>query len=838
MNNRKIFMRLLPYLTALGLFIALDMLYFAPQYEGKQLQMHDVTQYQGMSKDILDYKEKYGTDPQWTGNMFGGMPAYLIAVRYPTTLVKYASEAMNFLGDPACLIFIAMTGFFVMLLLCGINPWIGIVPSLAYGLSTYFFIIIGAGHITKMVALAWAPMMVGAVFYTYRRNMWLGAALTALFASVELAANHPQITYYFLLVLIAFWINEAIGSFRQKTLPRFAKATGLLALAAVLAAGSNLAPLWYVQQHSGDTIRGGTELTQSGSESAPKKQGSGLDLDYATAWSYGKAESFNLFIPDLMGGASDRGFSDDGPVAQTLSKYGARSLAAQLPGYWGDQPITAGPTYIGAVIIFLCVLGLFLLRGRCKWWIVAITVLALLLSWGRNMMWFTELFFHYFPGYNKFRTVSMILVIAEWSVPFVAALLLGKLWNQEIERPRMLKAIKYTLIVTGGLALLFALGGGSLFRFGEENTYGMMMQMAGNNEKVAGELTAAIVQERADMLRADSLRSLLFVLLTGGTMLVYALGKLRRGWLVAILAVLVCADLVPVNLRYLPQSKFVEPRKTEIKPTEADLQILADTTPGYRVANFTVSPFNDATTSYFHRSVGGYHGAKLQRYQDLIDRHLSQMHGEVYDMLNTKYFIVPGQDGKPSVQSNPEANGAAWFVSDIEWATTADEEIAALDSHDTKTTAVADIRFRPQVEKEQEGTRLTADSAATITLTDYRPNRLTYTYRSGAKGLAVFSEIYYDKGWTVTLDGRPADYFRADYLLRAMVLPAGEHTVVFSFRAPNFDLLSNITLVFSLLIFAGVAAAAGWTIVRKRRQTAGTVAPGNEEDFLRDSKQR
>lgn len=835
MNNRKIFMRLLPYLVALGLFIALDMLYFAPQYEGKQLQMHDVTQYQGMSKDILDYKDQYGTDPHWTGNMFGGMPAYLIAVHYPTTLVKYASEVMNFLGDPACLIFIAMVGFFVMLLLCGINPWISIIPSLAYGLSTYFFIIIGAGHITKMVALAWAPMMVGAVFYTYRRNMWLGAALTALFASVELAANHPQITYYFLLILIAFWINEAIQSFRQKTLPRFAKATGLLAVAAILAVGSNLAPLWYVQQHSGDTIRGGTELTQSGSESASKEQGSGLDIDYATAWSYGKAESFNLFIPDLMGGASDRGFSNDGPVAQALSKYGARNLAAQLPGYWGDQPITAGPTYLGAVVIFLCILGLFLLRGRCKWWIVVITVLALLLSWGKNMMWFTELFFHYFPGYNKFRTVSMILVIVEWSVPFIAALLLGKLWKQEIKRPRMLKALKYTLIITGGFALLFALGGGSLFRFGEENTYGMMMQMTGNNSKIAEELTSAIVQERAEMLRSDSLRSLLFVLLTGGTLLFYALGKMRRGWLVAILTVLVCADLVPVNLRYLPQSKFVEPHKAEIKPTEADLQIMADTTLGYRVANFTVSPFNDATTSYFHRSIGGYHGAKLQRYQDLIDRHLSQMHTEVYNMLNTKYFIVPGQEGQPTVQLNSEANGAAWFVSKIEWAATPDEEITALDSLQTKTTAVVDKRFETQVDKALGGTSLEADSTASITLTDYRPNRLTYTYRSGAKGVAVFSEIYYDKGWTVTLDGEPADYFRADYLLRAMVLPAGEHTVVFSFRAPNFDLLSNITLIFSLLIFAAVVAAAGWTIVRHRKQQLATEENGT--DPLQDSKQ-
>ncbi len=808
MENRTTLRRFLPYLIALLCFAGLSAVYFAPQFEGMVIGMHDITQYEGSSKDIKDHQALYDEDPQWTGASFSGMPATLISMRYDSLILKrWITPVVNFMGQPASMIFIAMVAFFVMLLMMRVNPWAAIAPSLAYGLSTYFFIIIGAGHITKMVALSYAPLMIGSVYYTFRRNMWLGAALTALFASMEIAANHPQITYYFLLVLLALWINEGVRAFREKALPRFAKATGVLAVAAVLAVGSNLAPLWYTYQDSKESIRGGTELKEQGpGEHVSGKRGSGLDIDYATAWSYGKMESFNMFIPGLTGGSSEGGFSDDGAVAQALAKYNARQLATKLPGYFGDQPMTAGPTYIGAVIIFLCVLGLFLLQGRNKWWVVVITALALLLSWGKNFMFFTELFFHYFPGYNKFRTVSMILVIAEWSVPFLAALILNKLWQQDIQKADLMKGIKRAVMVTGGVALLFLVLGGAFFDF----TSPIDTQMG-----LPEDVLAAMQSERASMLRSDAFRSLVFVLLSAAVVWLYGAGKLKRGAMIALLAVLVCIDLVPVNLRFLPQSRFVEPKRTEIQPTAADLQILADTTPGYRVLNMTVSPFNDATTSYFHRSVGGYSAAKIQRYQDIIDRHLSQGHWAVYNMLNTKYVIASDeQSGQLQVQVNPDANGAAWFVDSVRIVDTPDEEIAALDQMDTKRVAVVDKRFASQL----QGVDIVADSTAQIALTDYRANRVTYRYSATQEGVAVFSEIYYDKGWTATIDGKQAPYFRADYVLRGMVLPAGEHTVVFSFRAQDFRLISNITLVFSLLIIAAIVAAGTAAVMCKRNR--------------------
>lgn len=801
--NKSVLRRLLPYLAALACFIVITAVYFAPQYEGRTLRQHDMVQYEGMSKEIVDHRAAYGEDPQWTGSMFGGMPAYLINMGYDSLIIQRASKALYFMGQPAALIFIAMLAFFVMLLLAGVNPWVGIIPSLAYGFSTYFFIIIGAGHITKMVALAFVPLVLGGIFYAYRRNMWLGAALTALFGSIQIAANHPQITYYFILVAAAFWINELVRAIREHGVPHFAKVTGLLLLAGALAVGSNAAPLWYVQQHTPETIRGGSELREGTSESGA----TGLDLDYATAWSYGRTESFNMFIPDLMGGASDNTFSPDGEVADALGKYNARSVAGQLPAYWGDQPVTSGPTYIGAVAIFLCVLGLFLLRGRCKWWVLAITVLALGLSWGRNMMWLTELFYNYFPAYNKFRTVSMILVIAEWSVPFLAALVLNKLWRQEIPRERFLWGLKYATIVTGGVALLFLVLGRAMMSF----TAPFDAQLAG---QLPDDVLAAMRAERASIMRADALRSLAFVLLTAGIVWLFYAGKIRKWMFIVGLAFLVTIDMLPVNARYLPQSRFVEQKKAEMKPSAADRQIMADTTPGFRVFNTTVSPFNDATTSYFHRSVGGYHGAKLQRYQDVIERHLAQSHMGVFNMLNTRYFIIQDKaTGQPVAQLNPEANGAAWFVGRVDLVDGADAEIAALDTLDTRRAAVIDRRFAGLM----TGVQPAADSSARIALTDYRANRLTYEYTAAEPGVAVFSEIYYPHGWSVTVDGQPADYFRADYILRAMALPAGTHTVVFSFRAPDFGVLSAVTLGSSLLILLLVAVAAVWTVMKNRK---------------------
>lgn len=692
-----------------------------------------------------------------------------------------------------------------------VNPWIGLIPSLAYGFSTYFFVIIGAGHMTKMMVLAFAPMLFGGVWYAYRRNMWAGAALTAFFGSLMIGANHPQITYYFLMIVAAFWISELVRAYKEKILARFAKVTGLLVLAGVLAVGSNAGMLYYIQTHSKDTIRGGSELKASSSSMEGKE---GLDLEYATAWSYGKGETLNLLIPNLYGGSSEGGFSDDGEVAQALAKYGARNMATHLPAYWGPQPITSGPMYVGAVALFLAVLGLFLLRRRVTVWIVVIALLAILLAWGKNLMWFTELFYYYFPMYDKFRTVSTILVIVGWCVPLLAALTLQKLWSGEVPREKLFKGLKYTTIAVGGIALLFLLLGGTLLSFTGEGD----SQMFGGQQ--VDDVFAAMRAERASLMRADALRSLVFVLLTAGTVLLFYRQKIKRGGFVLVLALLVTADMVPVNLRYLRRDKFVEERHNTIRPTEADKQILADKELGFRVLNMTVSPFNDATTSYFHRSVGGYHGAKLRRYQDLIERYLGKMDIGVYNMLNTKYVIVQGEDGTPEAQLNPGANGAAWFVDSVRLVDGPDAEIAALGGLDTKTVAVVDKLFASLVENVAPA----ADSAARIAMTEYRVNLQRYEYTAAAPGVAVFSEIYYPKGWTAYLDGVEAPYFRADYVLRAMVLPAGTHTVEFRFRAPHYELLSSLTLISSLLLLGGVAAvagAAGYRAYKKRKDNDG-----------------
>lgn len=791
----------LPHIVALALFAAVSAIFFVPQYEGKALRQTDMVMLNGVTSDIQQHIDRYGEHPQWAGRNFSGMPSYLINMNYDGRWVKNVADRFYILGQPTSWIFIAMAGFYLMLLLFGVDPWLSIVGGLGYGLSSYFVIIIGAGHITKMMALAWVAPMVGAVWYAYRRRMWLGAALAGLFASVEISTSHPQITYYFLFVLLALVINEFVVAYKEKALARFGKATALLALAAALAVGSNLVQLYYVAQHTPETTRGKSELTEATVDTG--NHTGGLDRDYITAWSYGKLETLNLLVPNLYGGGHD--FAEDGEVANSLRGYNVpRGLERNLPSYWGDQPSTDGPVYLGACLVFLAVFGLFVLRGRQKWWIVVVAVLAIFLAWGRHMMWFTDLFLDYFPMYNKFRTVSMILVIVEWAVPLLAVLGLARLWDcrDEVDsRARIQRGLKWSLIIVGGLALLVGI-------FGP-----MFSDFAGPNDEAMGlpeQVLAAMQEERASLMRMDAFQSLLFVVLTAGVVWLFAKDKIGKGWLVAALCGIVLCDLFPVDKRYVSADDFHPKRQALAIPmTEADKLILQDTS-DYRVANFSVNPFTDATTSYYHRSVGGYHAAKLRRYQDLIEHHLSRQNMAVYDMLNTKYFIVPGEGGQPAVQRNPYACGSAWFVDSIAWVDNADQEIAALNfdpdrkdkGFNPRTTAVVDRRFASQLEGLTPAS-MRADSTASITLTEYRVNRQTYRTRAAHDGVAVLSEIYYPKGWTATIDGKPAEYFRADYVLRAIRVPAGEHTVVFSFAAPNFGMMVGVTRASSAILLFG-----------------------------------
>ena len=837
--NRKNIVGMIPAIAAILIFFVAAALYCAPQFRGEVLPQHDVIQYEGMARDISRMRAQTGEDPQWTGGMFGGMPAYLINVAYPAQLVKnHVGKVVRWIDTPAAFLFFAMLSMWLMLLICGVNPWVGVVPALAYGFSTYFLLIIGAGHITKMWALVYAPLMMGGAWATLRRNVWAGMVLTALATSLEIGANHPQITYYFLVAMAALWISEGIVALREKHLKQFAVRTAALAAAGLLALGSNFAPLWYTAQHSKETIRGGSELAAADNGGATSESDSrGLDLDYATAWSYGKAESFNLLIPDFMGRESAAPLPADGQTAAELTDIGRQlgapslgSWAAQLPAYWGEQPYTAGPTYLGAAAIFLALLGAIWTSGRNRWWILAVSLLMLLLAWGRNWMGFTELAFRYLPGYNKFRTVSMTLVVIQWAVPLLGAFALMRIWREEIPRERFWKGLAWAAGVTGGLCLLFAVAGGSLFDFGRAasaeqmgETFRQLFQANGLQSYVDrgmdvewGDAVArGIAADRQAMMQADAWRSLLMVLLAAGCIALWGLKKMGRNVLIAALACVMLIDLVPVDRRFLSSEDFVSPRSTQVSPSAADRAIMQDKDPGYRVLNLTVSPFNDATTSYFHRSVGGYHGAKLARYQDLIDRYLNDLNPAVLDMLNTRYVIVPGEDGQPQAQRRTTACGAAWFVDSLAGAASAREEIDLLGQVNLRTTAVVNTAQAEAVAARQMP--LGQDSTARINLVEYRPNYLRYEYSTPEEAVAVFSEIYYDKGWKAYVDGIESPDFRADYVLRAMRLPAGQHTVEWRFRAPAWNTVEAVTGICSALILLGTLAAIIVFALRKKK---------------------
>lgn len=810
--------------AAIVLFFLIAALYFAPQFSGQTLMQHDVQQYEGMSKDILDNRAATGEDAQWTGRMFGGMPAFLINVKYPAQAVKGTiGKIVKVVDTPASFLFFSMTAMWIAMLLFGLSPWVGLVAALAYGFSTYFMLIIGAGHITKMWALVYAPLMMAGVYCTLRRNAWAGAALTALFTSLEIGANHPQITYYFVIAMAALWISEGIIALRSKRGRDFARRTALLVAAGVAAVGSNFAPLWYTWQHTKETTRGGSELVAEGAHGDE-----GLDLQYATAWSYGKTETLNTLVPDFMGGASSDTFAPDGPVADALRPYGMEQAAQYMPRYWGDQPYTAGPTYLGAAVIFLALTALFLLPARQRWWIVAATLLTLFMAWGSNMMWLTELLMRYLPGYNKFRTVSMALVVAQWTLPLLAALGIGIAIerSEQTDLKRLTRAVIRSAAICAALLLILIAGGRSLFDFGmqhdgaslSEQFRQMLLEQGGDeyvkqgvHESMGWSVASAMADERAAVMRADAWRSLAFIILAAGAMLLYARRKVIRSGtaLCIVLTLIVAADLVTVDTRYLSWKSFVPARTARILPTEADKLIMQDKDPAYRVLNTSVSTFNDATTSYFHRSVGGYHGAKLSRYQDIIDRYLSKGDEGVLDMLNVRYVIGPSATAD-DVATRPTANGAAWTVRSVVRAASPEEEITLTGEVDTKHEAVMSDEFLPENYNFTDGT---------VTLEEYRPNYLRYTTRSDGNALAVFSEIYTREGWRAYIDGEEVRPLRADYILRALELPAGSHTVEWRYRAPHWNAIEAVTLIFSIAVLAAFIITVITVIRNERRQT-------------------
>lgn len=798
--NKEQIGRILPHLIAPIIFIVISLAFFSPLLEGKRLAQHDIAMWKGGAKEVLDYKDKTGEVSLWTNSMFGGMPAYLVSVPYTHNLLQYVDKTFNLIQRPASYIFIAMIGFYILLLVMGLNPWLSIVGAIAYGLSTYFIIIIGAGHNSKIRALGYVAPMIAGMLLTFRGKFLSGMALFSIFLGLNLYTGHPQITYYSAFIMAALFVAYAIDSYLNNTLKTVGKAIGVLAIAGILALGANFSQLWFTYDYGKDSIRGKSELTDE-----LHNKTSGLDKDYATQWSYGPAETFNLLIPNLMGGASGMNIGEKSETYKFLRKNGVpmdqtRSIISQLPTYWGPQPSTSGPVYIGAIVIFLFVLGLFLIRSTTKWAILAVTVLAIFLSWGNHFNFLTDLFLNHFPAYNKFRTVSMILVIAEFTMPFLGFLALKEIYEGKVNNADFMKSLKWSVGVTGGLCILFMMLGGVMFNF--TGTIDQQLLSSGWPQ----ELLNAIRDDRQHMLLSDSLRSLAFVLIGAGLVLAFFKKKLKPAYFLIALGFFITIDMWVVNKRYMDNRNFVTPTMV-VEPfnaTDADKTILADKDPNFRVFNLTVSPFNDASTSYFHKSIGGYHGAKMRRYQDVVEKHLSTGNMAVLNMLNTKYLIQSSKNG-PIAMQNPDALGNVWFVNSLKIVANADEEITALNSFNPKTEVVVDKRFESLLKDYSPS----FDSSAIIKLDIYRPNKLVYSCSSSQNRIAVFSEIYYEKGWKATIDGKPADHFRANYILRAMVIPQGNHKIEFVFDPEMWYIGRNIDLAASLLI---LLIFAGWIV--------------------------
>lgn len=800
--------KVIPHIVAILMFAIVSVLVFLPQYQGRDLKQFDTVQANGMKASIYDHIEKYGEHPQWAANMFGGMPAYAIHMDYEGQIIpKIANKLLFFLGTPAAYYFVLMLGFYFMLLCFRVNPWLSIVGSLAYGLSSYFLIIYGAGHIMKIVALCYAAPMIGALFLTYDRKTWLGASLFGLFATLEINAVHPQIFYYFIIAMVIMVISFGVVSFKEKSLSKFFKKSIVVLCFSLLAVGANSYYLYYTSEYAKESTRGRAILSSPEGE----KQSDGLDKDYITAWSYGKMETFNLLIPNLNGGTSEGGLPEDGNTSSLLrerykiSEREGRDIVSQIPAYFGPQPMTSGPVYIGAVIIFLFLFSLFIVKGVNLIWIVAATILSLFLAWGHNMMWFTDLFIDHFPLYNKFRTVSMILVVVELTIPLLAMLGIDKLMKGEVDNKMFKKAFIRSASIALSITLIFALFGGMIFSFtaGYDASLGL-----------PEDVLAAISQDRADMLRNDVLRSMVLIILTVGAVYLFNKKRISKTIFIVSLLGLVLVDMIPVGLRYLPHSKFVSVKTANVIPMrEVDKMIKKDTSLNYRVADFSVSTFSDARASVYHRSVGGYFAAKPRRYQDLIDKHLSKMNEGVYNMLNTKYFIISNGAGGEIVQLNSNALGNAWFVESVEIVDNPDSEINMLNEIDPYDTAIIDQSFEGML----PGLFYPRDSTATIELTSYKDNRMAYRSSTNASQLVVFSEMWFPNGWTAYIDGEEVDYLRANYVLSAMVVPAGTHEIVFEFKPPYYKALKAITYISTILMLLAFVAAVVGGLYRKSK---------------------
>ena len=804
MNTWK---RLIPDMVAVVVFAVISFVYFCPAVtEGRILSQHDSVAGIGAGQESKEYLERTGERTRWTNSIFGGMPTYQMAPSYDSTDMLKGIENLYHLYLPTYVwyVFVMLLGFYILLRAFDFRAWMAALGAIIWAFSSYFFIIIAAGHIWKFITLAYIPPTIAGMVLCYRGKCLAGGLLTAFFVALQIMSNHVQMTYYFLFVMLFMAIAYGVKAFQENALVNYAKRTGVLVVAGLLGVCVNLSNLYHTYEYSKESMRGKSELVK---ENSANQTDSGLERDYITQWSYGIGETFSLLVPNVKGGASVPLAANEKAMEKANPMYG--SIYSQLGQYWGEQPGTSGPVYVGAFVMFLFILGLFVVKTPMKWALLAATVLSILLSWGKNFMPFTDFFIDYVPMYNKFRAVSSILVIAEFTIPLLAMLAL----KEVVTTPAIIKERKKDFLIsfglTGGLALLFAVMPKVFF-----SQYVSSMEMNALQGIPADQLVpvlANLEEVRMSLFTADAWRSFFIILVGVGLVWAYGMGKLKETVLIGALAVLCLVDMWDVNKRYLYDEQFVEKQvQTQgFQQTETDKMILEDQSLDYRVLNLASNTFNENNTAYWHKSVGGYHAAKLRRYQEMIEEHISGEMGGLFkavadaggdtekldasefpvlNMLNTKYFIFPLQGGQTVPLPNPYALGNAWFVDEVKYVGNANEEIEAIHGLEPSQVAVVDKKFESVVKS------VPSDSTATIELVAYEPNYLKYEVNSEKGGTVVFSEIYYP-GWQSTVDGEEVPHGRADYILRAMNVPAGKHVVEFRFDPKSLHLTETIAFV-------------------------------------------
>lgn len=831
--------KILPDLLAILAFALLSFAYFFPaDIENRILFQHDTAAGAGAGQEAVQYYEQTGERSRWTNSLFGGMPTYQISPSYDSTEpLRWTQKVYQlFLPGYVNLTFIMMLGFYLLLRAFGIPAWLAGLGGVVWAFSSYFFILISAGHIWKFITLAYIPPTIAGIVLAYRGRLLAGGIVTALFVALQIMSNHVQMSYYFLFVILFIAGAYFEDAWRRKTLPQFFRATAVLAVAALIGVAANLSNLYHTYTYSKETMRGKSELVQTGD--AARQTSSGLDRDYITHWSYGVGETWTLLVPNFKGGSSAAPLSkSETAMAKANPMYSG--IYSSLPQYFGDQPWTAGPVYVGAFVLFLFVLGCFIVKGPLKWALVGATFFSIVLAWGRNFMPLTDFFIDFVPMYSKFRAVSSILVIAEFTIPLLAIFALKRVLDEPEVLKTHRKAFGISFLLTAGVALLIAVAPGSLQSGFVPAQEAQMLQNAVNQQMIpAGELSgilANLQEMRSALVSADAWRSFLFIAAGCLLLWLYSAGKLRTALTVAGIALLCIGDMWSVNKRYLNDDQFV-PRSIQTETftkTKTDELILQDTALNYRVLNFATDAFNENNTSYWHKNVGGYHAAKLRRYQELIERHISpemqaayqELAGAGFDMdsvdaskfrvlnmLNTKYFIMPtDRQGGTAPVLNPHAYGNAWFVDKVQYVDNANREIDALGTILPTETAVVDARFKDALRGATEGHK---DSLSTIRLTSYAPNRLVYETDNAGDGIAVFSEIYYPDGWQVSIDGEPATPARADYVLRALYVPAGKHTIEMRFDPKSLHVTEGIA--YGALALLVLAVIAGVLVARKK----------------------